>query len=402
MKATAAWLMPVLALAMGAYAIGQSLPLTTLFLPSFIIGALLLITAARAEPGSRLRNISGLLMVAAITTGLAAFLSQNGLPLIGVELALLVAALALISGWIFKSVPSVLLSTFSGLLYLASAYPELGLMTGLTDEESNLGAGIVPWLVIGQIGLAQKLKSGLALFAAIIAGYIWLGTLAADMSLPALAGLGFAVAAAHYWLGKAWAETGKFGAEIHRICAWGIAFSAAIYVQSLWLSVDSGQAQPFWPPDNFWWIVFGTALFTLFVASLMRFKTSNITLPGIFIACLTVAALPLAMAKPDFVFAAFEGIPGLNAQPGLGLVIGACIIAGGLFWLVSGLKSWRLSDMIMGTLAIGIEAVVLFQSSRFDADLGVTFIVSLICALCIGGLIAGASPDRTHPLGNYA
>ena len=401
-KSAMVWLIPLLAVISATYALYQDTPLSLLFWPSVIMAALLLLTAARAEPNSRLRNISGLLMVAAITTALAAVLSQNGFTLVGVELALLVSALSLMAGWIFKSTPSILLSAFSGLFYLANAYPELGLTTGLTDKPSQLGAGIIPFIVLGQITLAQKYKSAFTLFAGIIAGYIWLGTLAADMPLSALTGLGFAVAAAHYWLGKAWAEAGIFGADIHRICAWVVALSAALYVQSIWMSVDSGQAKPFWPPNTFWWAILGTAIFTLFVASLLRYKTSHITLLGIFIICLAVAALPLAMAKPDLIYAAFDHVPGLNARPGLGLVIGATIIAGGFFWLVGGLKSGHVIDMSIGALTISIQSLVLFQLAQFDTDLGVVFIVSLICALCIGGLIAGASPDRSYSRTNYA
>ena len=402
-KSAVSWLMPLVAMLLAAYAIQQNLPLSDLFWPSAIIAALLLLTAARAERDSRLRNVSGLLMVAAVTAALAAFLSQNGLPLIGIELALLVSGLALMTGWIFKSIPSVLLSTFSALLYLGSAFPELGLTAGLTDQESKLGAGLLPWIVLGQIVLAQKLKSSLVLFTALTAAYIWLGTLATDMPLPALAGLGFVVAAAHYWLGKAWAEAGKFGADIHRICAWVIALSSALYIQAIWLGSDSGQAQPFWPPNTLWWMVMGAAMLTLFVASLTRYKTSHITLLGIFIISLAVAAVPLAMAKPDLIYTAFDAVPGLNARPGLGLIIGATIIAGGFIWLVGGLKNGRILDMSIGALAIGIEAMILFQTSRFDADLSVIFIVSLICALCVGGLIAGVSPERPHSsASNYA
>ena len=341
-------------------------------------------------------------MVAAFTTGLAAFLAQNGFTLIGVELALLISGLALVVGWVFRSAPSVLLSTFSGLLYLASSHPELGLTTGLTDQASQLGAGLIPWVVLGQIVLAQKVRSSIALFTAVIAGYICLYTVTKDMPLSALAGLGFAVAAAHYWLGRAWAETYKFGADIHRISAWVVAIGTAIYIQSIWLSVDAGQAKPFWPPNTLWWAVLGVSMFTLFVASLMRYKTSHVTLSGIFIVCLAVAALPAATAKPDLVFALFDAIPGLNARPGLGLVIGAIIIAAGFIWLVGGLRRGRFLDMCIGAGAIGVEAIILFQPARFNTDLSVVFIMSLICALCIGGLVAGASPDRSSPFGSYA
>ena len=154
--------------------------------------------------------------------------------------------------------------------------------------------------------------------------------------------------------------------------------------------------------NTLWWSALGVAMFTLFLAALMRYKTSHITLLGIFIVNLAVLALPLATAKPDLIYTAFEAIPGLNARPGLGLVIGAIIIAVGFTWLVGGLKRGRLLDIAIGATAIGIEALILFQPAEFNADLGVTFVVSLICALCIGGLIAGATPDNTHSAGNYA
>lgn len=401
-KTNSYWMVPLLALVFAAYVLWQTFPLTALFWPSILIGTLLLLTAAQAERDSRIRNVSGLMMVAAFATTLAAFLAQNGFSLIGVELILLVSALALATGWIFKSAPSVLLSTFSGLIHLGSAYPELGLTTGLSDDVSQLGAGLMPWIILGQIMVAQKIKSSVVLFTAVLAGYIWLGTLAKDMPLSALAGLGFAVAAAHYWLGKAWADTGKFGADVHRVFAWVIAMSAALYIQTIWLNTDAGQAKPFWPPSELWLVILGLSMFALFVASLMRYKTSHISLLGIFIICPVVIALPLATAKPDLIHIAFDAVPGLNARPGLGLVIGAVITASGFIWLVGGLKNGRFLDMSIGALAIGIEAMVLFQPARFDADLGVIFVVSLICALCTGGLIAGASRDDRQPLSNYA
>lgn len=401
-KSLLAWLIPLLVILCGVFTVWQSVPLTTLLWPSVIIGGLMLLTTAQSERDSRLRNISGLLLVAAFATGLAALLSQNGFTLIEMELALLVSTLSLIAGWIFKSKPAVLLSAFSGLVYLASYFPELGLTTGLTDQVSQLGAGLMPWLILGQIVLSQNIRSSIILFVAVTAGYIWLGLLAIDIPLPALAGLSFAIAAAQYWLGKTRVETGSFGANIHRVFGWVIALVAALYTQSLWLNFNTGQATPFWPPNTLWWTILGAAMFMIFITSLMRYKTSHISLFGIFILCSAVLLLPVATAKPDLIYLVFDAIPGLNARPGLGLIIGAAIIAAGLIWLVGGLKSGRLLDMCLGAVAIGIETMVLLRSARFDADLGVIFVVSLICALCVGGLIAGVSPDRTPSHGNYA
>jgi len=77
--------------------------------------------------------------------------------------------------------------------------------------------------------------------------------------------------------------------------------------------------------------------------------------------------------------------------------MGAVILASGLIWLVNGLKHGHILGMSMGALIIGVEAVILFQPENYNTDLGVIFIVSLICALCFGGLLAGASSDLNQP-----
>ena len=99
---------------------------------------------------------------------------------------------------------------------------------------------------------------------------------------------------------------------------------------------------------------------------------------------------------------AFDEIPGLDAQPGFGLMIGATILSCSLIWIVKGLKNGSLVNVLIGTFAIGIEAVILLRPNYFSADFAVIFVVSLICALCIGGLIAGSTKDHTETLPNYA
>lgn len=401
-NAVANWIIPIIAMMSGAWAIWRNMALNTLVWPSLFIGIALILTTIRAKPDSRLRNISGLLTVAAFAASLCAWLSQNGFTLIGVELALLVSTLSLLIGWGFKSKPAVLLSVFSTLFYLASLYPELGLMTGISEQFSQLGSGLLPWLILGQIVLAQKLRSFIVLFFAIGAAYIWIETLTTNTPMTVLAGLSFAIAAAHYGVGKARSESGEFGANLHRFCAWFIGLCAVLYVQSTWMSPDMGSAKPYWTPNSFWWCALGVAMATLFIASLIRYKSSNISMLGIFIIVLAVGAIPLATAKPDLVHDVFEAIPGLNAQPGLGLIIGAVIIASGCLWLVRGLKYGQILDLSMGALIIGIEAVILFQPDSLNTDLGVIFVVSLICALCFGGLVAGSSPDKNLNTAHYA
>jgi len=189
-KIAALWLAPILTIFAGMYAIWQSTPLNLLFWPSLGLGTVLFLVTLSAEKNSPLRNISGLAMIAAFVVSINSWLSQTGFSLVNMELTLLVAGLALITGWVFKSTPATLLSTFSTLLYLASLYPELGLMTGISDRISQLGSGVLPIVILAQIILSERLRSSVALFFGIISAYIWVGTLSADMPLKILSGLG--------------------------------------------------------------------------------------------------------------------------------------------------------------------------------------------------------------------
>lgn len=374
----------------------------TLLWPSLIIGFALLLTGRRSEENSRLRNVSGLLMVAAFSTALFSWFAQNGFQLLGIEMALLVSGLALLAGWAFKSRPAAMLSAFATLIYLASLYPEIGLMTGISDQLSQFGSGLIPILILCQVLLAHKLKSIGVLLTSLTAAYLWLVTATDGLPLEPLAGLGFVVCAAHYAFGKARSERGAFGGNLHRLMPWAIALTAALYVQSIWMLEDAGIAKSVWTATRLWWVVLTAAIAVLFLVSLMRYKNSQISLPGVFIVCAAVLIFPIASAKPDLIYSVFDAVPGLDARPGLGLMISAVIIAAGFLLLLKGLKSDQILELSLGALTISIESVMLFRPESFNTDLGVIFVVSLICALCLGGLIAGASDPSRPQLKQYA
>lgn len=396
------WIIPLLACAMTISAVWQGSSFLTLFWPTMIITVLLFWTALRAAPFSRLRNISSLMFVGAAALCMYQLLSQNGFTLIAVEIALVVSSIALVSGWVLRSRPAIMLSSIGAIGYLMSLFPELGLLTGFTDGLSKLGIGLVPCLLFGQAIAAQKFRSYALSLTVIIASYVWMIAIAKNMIMPELIGLGFAISAAHYCLGKAWCDQGLFGARLHTVFPLIIALGTALYMQSLWMNIDTGQAKPLSSPNRFWWSIFGVATFVIFISSLMRYKASQISLSGIFIISTAALVLPIATVSPDIIYAAFENIPGLEAHPGLGLVIGAAIIACGVTWVANGLKQGRLLNVIIGAVAIGVEGLILYQPSRFNMDLAVIFIVSLICALCIGGLIAGSTFDESRHTPNHA
>ena len=394
-KSILAWAAPVAALLMAAYSVVFPVSLESLIWPAALMTGLLAWTAALASPETRLRNISALMLIGAATLGLSSFLSVNGFGLLAVEIALLASAVALCVGWVFKSSPAVMLSSLAALAYLASLFPQIGLFTGMIEDLSHIGIAIVPLLLLGQAALGQRLRSHAILTIVLTAGYIWVFASTKDIPMTAFAGIGFALASAHYCLGKAWAAQTIFGSRLHISFAAVLALAGAFYIQTQWMSGNSGQAQPFWPPSMFWWGAFGSAMFIIFISSLMRYKASQISLVGIFVISLAALILPLATAKPSFVYTAFEYVPGLEASPGLGLIIGATIIAFSLICIVNGLRSGHFANMLLGTIAIGMQSFVLYQPDYLNMDFGVIFIVSLICALCVGGLIAGSTPDDT-------
>jgi hypothetical protein len=396
------WIIPFLVIVAAGFILWEEMPLKSLFWPSILIGTILMISTLKAKYRPELRNISSLLMTGAFSTAIAAYLSDSGFTLIGVELLILISTLAILIGWVFQSKSAILLSVFSNILYLTSLFPELGIVTGIGEQTSHLGAELVPWLILGQILLAQHLRSPMVLIAAITTGYIWLIYSISEMLLEHMAGISFVIAATHYWYGKWRAENAVFGADIHRMSAWCIAIGAALFVQSIWLNTAGPQIKPYETPSLVWWSITGAATFCLFVISLRRYKTSHLSLFGTFALCAATLLLSVAAVMPEFVRSSLETVPGLNAHPSLGFVIGAAIIASGFYWLVGGLKSGRLLDMSMGAIVIGIQATILFKPEKFNADLGVIFVVSLICTLCVGGLVAGATSDQSKLDDNFA
>jgi len=396
------WGIPLLGGVMAIFAVLQGTTLSSLVWPSMIMSLLLLWIATRAEAHSRLQNLSALMLVGAATICAAGTLSENGFTLVGVELALLVSVFSLLIGWAISSRPVVMLSTISAIVYLMSLFPELGLLTGITEEFSQIGIALIPGLLLGQTLLAQRLKSHSITVLTIFAVLIWVLAIAKDLPLHALAGLCFAVAAAHYCLGRACETANIFGARLHTFFALIVGLATALYIQSLWMQFDSDKAQPVWSASTFWWSAVVLSMSVILITSLIRFKSSQISLLGIFIITLGILVLPLATAKPELIETTFHRIPGLDAYPGLGLVIGAVIIASCLIWIANGLKRGRLLNVLIGTIAIGVEAIILYQPDHFNLDFAVIFVMSLICALCIGGLIAGSTSNHTESAANYA
>ena len=79
------------------------------------------------------------------------------------------------------------------------------------------------------------------------------------------------------------------------------------------------------------------------------------------------------------------------------MVIGAVIMAAGMAWIVNGLRKSQFVNIIVGTVLIGAQVLILMAPGRIDLDGVIIFLTSLIGALCIGAMIAGASLDHSQP-----
>ena len=345
------------------------------------------------------RELSLLISLISCVLALFGTAIMAGIELNTIDIALFTALTALIIGFCFKSAPALLASTLSLLTWLFAAIPEANAFFGLGQTYSAGWTNVVPILLIAQLYLATRLKSVSCLLLITVLGYawgIWLG-LSFNMPLTAVAGLIFAVGIAQHRLGKSMIDSKTFGASTHSWVGILSALMAAHYLQVSWLSPEMNSEIPAWIPTQIWWGAFLGAALVLFVSSLIRFKHSYITLPGIFILSLSAAVLPLASIKPGLIRDVFFSIPGLLPAPGFGLVIGAVIMAAGMAWIVNGLRKSQFINIIVGTVLIGTQVLILMAPGRIDLDGVIIFLTSLIGALCIGAMIAGASLDHSQP-----
>ncbi len=391
------WLLPVGALIAGIVAWWMRIPSADLIWLASGLGAILLIAASLTQKAWRTRNFCVLVAIGAFAVSLLGVATQAGVLLFATDISVLISAVSITLAWTFKSRPGLMLSGFSGLLWLASLNPDISGSLGIGTPASQGWLPLFPLLLIAQGVLAKRLHSQSTLLVTIIAAYGFVISVSTSLPMLPLAGLFFAVSAAHHRMGKAWADTDVFGARHHIIVGWLAALSAALYVQSYWLNLENGQAEPLWTAHQGWWIALGCAAAVLFTSSIIRYKHAQISLSGIFLVSAAALILPVTTVRPDLVYILFDTFPGLPARPGFGFMIGAAIMASGLAWVVNGLRKGQVLEMVLGAAAVGLQALILFNPDWINVDFAIVFCLSLICALCVGGLIAGASLNHAPP-----
>jgi len=352
-------------------------------------------------------RLSEISIVTAIM-GLMGALSQGG-QYLGINLTLLdnvllMSILALIFGFSMRSRIAILTSICATLLWAMMS------LSGLTPFNNLLI--LFPIFTLAQIYVGSRINSGLSIGLATFTGYFALiGSLISlwindALPLTYASSLLFIIGAAHHRSGKAAEDKNIVGNNIHIYCGWFAAMVGAIIFQYFWLDPDAALASSAaLSPSGLtmWKAVTGLSIMTIFISGIIRFKYTQISLPGIFLLTACSALIPLMMWVPNLPETIAADIPGVNTIPTFGVLIGAGIIAAAIGIAINGVRRNSPFMMGFGLLTLMIQAYILFSPGLITIDNIIIFFTALISALALGGAIAGnslafkAPPPRLKP-----
>jgi len=315
-----------------------------------------------------------------------------GLNLTLVDGLILMSILSLAMGHALKSRIAILASISASLLWAIISFLGLAPINNLMV--------LFPLLGLGQIYCGSKINSGLAIGLAVGTLYysligllttLWANDL---ISLPYASSLLFIIAVAHHRSGKAAEDSKIIGSNIHIYAGWLVAVISAALFQYFWLSPD---AMPLVTETlspiamEAWKMSVGLSILAIFVSGIIRFKHTQITLPGIFLLTLCSALIPLMMWFPQWPETLAAGIPGIEAVPAFGLVIGAGIIAAAFGIAINGVRRKSSLMIAFGLTTLLVETYFLMRPSLFTLDNMIIFFAALLVSLAVGGAIAGNS-----------
>lgn len=315
-----------------------------------------------------------------------------GLNLSLVDGLILMSILALAMGHALKSRIAILASISASLLWAIISFLGLAPINNLIV--------LIPLLGLGHIYCGSKINSGLTIGLAVGTLYFsligLLTTLWANelISLPYASSLLFIIAVAHHRSGKAAEDTKIIGSHIHIYAGWLMAVISAALFQYFWLNPDamplvtvtlSSTAMEAWKMSV------GLSILVIFVSGIIRFKHTQITLPGIFLLTLCSALIPLMMWFPQWPETLAAGIPGIEPVPAFGLVIGAGIIAAAIGIAINGARRQSSLMIALGLTTLLAETYFIMRPSLVTLDNMIIFFAALLVSLAVGGAIAGNS-----------
>ena len=340
---------------------------------------------------SAMSGLMGIVIIAA---------NYFGIKLTLIDSALIMSVLSLLMGFVLKSRIAVLVSICATLIWSTLNF--------LGAPLNNL-IFIFPFFILGQIYCSAKINSPLTHKLTTLMGYIGIFALLSTlwtsglMPITFIASLLFIIGVAQHRCGKAAEDSHLSGSKIHIFCGWVIAVTSAIVFQCFWLNPDMSHLLSTTPNASYlrlWKGAVALCILAIFISGIIRFKHTQITLPGIFLLTLGSSLIPLMMWFPQLPETLVQNVSGVKTVPTFGITIGAGVVAIGLGFAINGIrrKSWVMISLAL--MALAVEAVLLMTPLLFTADNIVIFLTALITTLAIGGTIAGNSLAFETPPSN--
>jgi len=315
-----------------------------------------------------------------------------GLNLTPTDGFILMSVLALGLGYILKSRIAILASICTTLLW--------AIMSLIGAVPVNNMIILFPVLTLGQIYFGSKIQSGLTIGLAVVTGYygliglitmLWANEL---FPLTHASALLFILGVAHHRSGKAAEDSQITGSNIHIYSGWIVATISAIIFQYFWLSPDAIlQVTATLDPRSLqiWKLAVSLSILAVLVSSIIRFKHSQITLSGIFLLTVSSALIPFMIWFPNWPESFAANIPGAEASPAFGLVIGASVMAAALGFAINGIRRQSTLMVALGLMTLIFEIYLLMTPSLMTTDNMIIFFASFLAALAVGGTLAGNS-----------
>ena len=346
----------------------------------------------------RLSELSVMSALAGLLGAITTAANYFGLGLTLSDGLILMSILPLFIGLMLKSRICILTSILATLGWGALIFTGGGEISGAT--------ALFPMVLAAQLYAATRLNSSLAILLSVGTAYYWGLSLAltwwsADsLPLTFAASALFIVGAANYRCGKAAEDAQLAGSAIHNHFGWALAIIGALGFQFLWLTPDaligsnatlSAQGLLVWKG------VVLVALIAIFGSAIIRYKYSQISFFGIFLLTFACAALPLTLWFPALPQSLVAAIPGMDMMTTIGIMIGASVTAMAIGMMLNGARRQSLSMIVMGACALFAEGYLLSNPELMTIDNIVVFGGTLLTALAIGAVIAGASLAHQAP-----
>lgn len=346
----------------------------------------------------RVSEISVVTALGGLMGGILTAATYFGLGLTFADGLMLTTILPLPIGYLLRSRICVLASICASLI-LASIT-----IIGLVELSSFMI--FMPIILTVQIIVATKIQSGMAITLAVITAYYWAGTLtflgwsADNIPLTFAATALFAMGVAHHRSGKVSEDKKIAGSSIHIYTGWIAAMIGALAFQYLWITPEALQnetASLSAAGLGSWKALILASLTIIFCSSIIRYKHTQMSLPGIFLLTASAALLPLLLWFPSWPQNMVAIVPEINVTEAIGVLIGSAILAASIGMMLNGARRHSLVMMCLGMALLFAEAAILVRPNLITIDNIVILFTGGIAALAIGGLVAGSSLAHQAP-----